>query len=164
MYSHIIYKKEGSSVHYILEAENYLRRLDYYVHSTSKNEIDKIATSPHAVFILTSETDSSYITQEQYMAMDTAHDYNIPWFVIYKKKRTRELNIYKAQVRTIGTSSISYGKLHSFIKTEDLPYTMSSVADINKTKSCSKVKTNKEKAVAKLFIEDENEELLLVLY
>jgi len=114
----LVYKTRNSTLNYVNNAIDYVISLGYYCSVTTEGHL-RYDNLPEAVFILTAESSSSYISKDQYQAMWDAQGENIPVYIIYRRKETNELNVYTVSFRKTNLDSDdSYAHINDFKRTE----------------------------------------------
>lgn len=114
----LVYKTENTSLNYVNSAIEYVVSLGYYCSVTYEGHL-RYDNLPEAVFILTPESGSSFISAEQYQSWTDATSQDIPVYIIYRRKDTNELNVYTASVKKLrNDSGNNYAKIDNFKRTE----------------------------------------------
>lgn len=117
--ANLVYKTANNTLNYINNAISYVISLDYYCSVTYDGKL-RSDNLPEAVFILTSETSSSFISEDQFRWWMKAREYNIPIYIIYRLKDTAEFNVYTAKARQLkssGRSKSNHAHISDFKRT-----------------------------------------------
>ena len=118
----LVYKTTNTTLKYVNSAIEYVVSLGYYCSVTNEGPL-RYDNLPEAVFILTSETNSSFISKDQYQTYKDATSENIPVYIIYRKKETNELNVYTTRFRNCDNGSDNnYAHISDFKRTEFKSY------------------------------------------
>ena len=113
----LVYKTKGSPVSYINDAIDFIKSKGVEVNSFCEFKTVDSLKKPKVIFILTSQSNSSYINKDQFAIINNSTD--IPVFLIYQLKNTTEFWIYKTDIRTENISDDKYAFLSNFTRIKE---------------------------------------------